>query len=98
MVVCDVTRPLTTKSVTAWKKVRTNDSPWQLFQAQVGAEAVRCAAQVLDEKVLLPNGDPIPVVLIANKTDLLKAAHSHWNTCINNNLPEIIRIASAHVV
>jgi len=55
VVVCDVTRPLTTDSVKAWKKV-------------------------LDEKVFLPNGKNVPVVLIANKTDLLQGGTESFET------------------
>lgn len=55
IVVCDVTRPLTTNSVAAWKKV-------------------------LDEKVRLPSGGNIPVVLIANKTDLLQSGTESFET------------------
>jgi len=55
VVVCDVTRPLTTKSVENWKRV-------------------------LDEKVRLPGGAPIPVVLVANKTDLLASGTESFNT------------------
>ena len=55
IVVCDVTRPLTTKSVINWKKV-------------------------LDEKVRLPTGEPIPIILIANKTDLLTTGTESFET------------------
>ena len=74
--VCDVTRPLTTKSVENWKKV-------------------------LDDKVRLPSGAPIPVVLIANKTDLLKSGTESFNTgiamqkvCTENGFDDVF-VASA---
>ena len=104
---CDVTRPLTTDSVKAWKKVVCIPRPHPIIPHTTSTQTCTCygvgeerqcwplmlplvlhcapsyahCREVLDEKVFLPNGKNVPVVLIANKTDLLQVISPPCRNC-----------------